>query len=99
MTVPGNARTHRGVKVNDITYMENALTEEERESGAFVKLDVKNFTGPISNSTLIVGGNPELAFGKITSFLGEEETKVEMSNTHWKLTYAKAKPYEVLYED
>ena len=54
---------------------------------------MKECTGQLGNSTLTVDDNPEFVFGTIIDVLSKkEETKVQMSDTHWKLTYTQSKP-------
>ena len=66
----GSSRTRvRAIAVGDKIYKGVELTKEEKEAGNVVKLDVKEYTGQLGNSTLTVDDNAEYVFGKIIDVL------------------------------
>ena len=88
----------RAITVNNKVYKSLELTKEEKEAGNVIKLNVKEYTGQLGKSTLTVDDNPESVFGTIIDVLEKEETKFQMSETHWKLAYTQSKLY-ALYDE
>ena len=67
----GSRPRYRSITVNNKVYKSLELTQEEKEAGNVIKLNLKECTGQLGNSTLTVDNDPEFVFGTIIDVLSK----------------------------